>query len=129
VQDNWKATPRLLLSAGLRWDPFFPYTDSEGRVACFVPGAQSVRFPNAPVGMLFGGKITIQDARNHPFITIRKTSDPGWASLIGLQKTAIRVFAAEPVITTRLRTQLPSRMWLAFRRLLLLSTWPPAGLM
>lgn len=56
VQDNWKATPRLLLTAGLRWDPFFPYTDSEGRVACFVPGAQSARFPNAPVGMLFGGK-------------------------------------------------------------------------
>jgi outer membrane receptor protein involved in Fe transport len=56
VQDDWKATPRLLLSAGLRWDPFFPYTDSDGRVACFVPGAQSLRFPNAPVGMLFGGK-------------------------------------------------------------------------
>jgi len=56
VQDNWKATSRLLLSAGLRWDPFFPYTDSDGRVACFVPGAQSQRFPNAPVGMLFGGK-------------------------------------------------------------------------
>jgi len=55
VQDNWKATPRLLLSAGLRWDPFFPYTDSEGRVACFVPGAQSIRFPNAPMDMLFGG--------------------------------------------------------------------------
>jgi outer membrane receptor protein involved in Fe transport len=56
VQDNWKATSRLLLTAGLRWDPFFPYTDSEGRVACFVPGAQSQRFPTAPVGMLFGGK-------------------------------------------------------------------------
>jgi len=56
VQDNWKATPRLLLTVGLRWDPFFPYTDSEGRVACFVPGAQSQRFPTAPVGMLFGGK-------------------------------------------------------------------------
>ena len=55
VQDSWKATSRLLVTAGLRWDPFFPYTDSEGRVACFVPGAQSQRFPNAPVGMLFGG--------------------------------------------------------------------------
>ena len=55
MQDSWKATPRLLLTAGLRWDPFFPYTDSEGRVACFVPGAQSQRFPTAPVGMLFGG--------------------------------------------------------------------------
>jgi hypothetical protein len=55
VQDSWKVNPRLLLTGGLRWDPFFPYTDSLGRVACFVPGAQSTRYPNAPVGMLFGG--------------------------------------------------------------------------
>ncbi|MFT4112605.1 TonB-dependent receptor domain-containing protein [Silvibacterium sp.] len=55
VQDNWHATRRLTISAGLRWDPFFPYTDSEGRVACFVPGAQSTRFPNAPAGLIFGG--------------------------------------------------------------------------
>lgn len=55
-QDNWKATPRLTLSAGLRWDPFFPYTDTLGRVACFVPGAgPSTRYPNAPAGLLFGG--------------------------------------------------------------------------
>ncbi|MBT9332608.1 TonB-dependent receptor [Paracidobacterium acidisoli] len=54
-QDNWHATPRLTLSFGLRWDPFVPYTDSEGRVACFVPGAKSTRFPNAPVGLIFGG--------------------------------------------------------------------------
>jgi len=56
VQDNWHATSRLTVSAGVRWDPFFPYTDSEGRVACFVPGAQSTRYPNAPQDLLFGGK-------------------------------------------------------------------------
>lgn len=56
VQDNWHATKRLTVSAGVRWDPFFPYTDSEGRVGCFVPGAQSTRYPNAPQGLLFGGK-------------------------------------------------------------------------
>ncbi|MGO8787632.1 MAG: TonB-dependent receptor domain-containing protein [Terriglobia bacterium] len=55
VQDDWRATPRLTLSGGLRWDPFFPYQDSEGRVGCFVPGAQSQRYPNAPVGLIFGG--------------------------------------------------------------------------
>jgi hypothetical protein len=55
VQDNWHATPRLTVTAGIRWDPFFPYTDSEGRVACFVPGAQSARFPNAPQDLIFGG--------------------------------------------------------------------------
>ena len=55
AQDNWHATPRLTVSAGLRWDPFFPYTDSEGRVGCFVPGAQSTRYPNSPQNLIFGG--------------------------------------------------------------------------
>ncbi|MGD0414278.1 MAG: TonB-dependent receptor [Terriglobales bacterium] len=56
VQDDWKATPRLTLSAGLRWDPWIPSKDSLGRVACFDPGApQSVRYPNAPPGLLYGG--------------------------------------------------------------------------
>ena len=55
AQDNWHATPRLTVSAGLRWDPFIPYTDSKGRVGCFVPGAQSVRYPNAPQDLIFGG--------------------------------------------------------------------------
>src|ERR1019366_2458254 len=55
IQDDWRATRRLRVSAGLRWDPFFPYTDSLGRVACFEPGQQSTRYPNAPKGLLFGG--------------------------------------------------------------------------
>jgi len=55
VQDNWHATPRLTVNGGLRWDPFIPYKDSEGRVGCFVPGAQSVRYPNSPAGLIFGG--------------------------------------------------------------------------
>jgi len=55
VQDNWRATHRLTLNMGLRWDPWFPYKDSQGRVACFQPGKQSTRFPNAPLGLIFGG--------------------------------------------------------------------------
>jgi hypothetical protein len=55
VQDDWHVTPRFTASAGLRWDPFLPYKDSEGRVGCFVPGAQSLRYPNAPTGLIFGG--------------------------------------------------------------------------
>ena len=55
VQDNWRATSRLTINMGLRWDPWFPYKDSQGRVACFEPGEQSTRFPNAPLGLLFGG--------------------------------------------------------------------------
>jgi hypothetical protein len=57
VQDDWKATPRLALSAGLRWDPWIPSKDSLGRVACYEGTAvQSLRYPNAPPGLLYGGK-------------------------------------------------------------------------
>lgn len=55
VQDNWRATQRLTLNLGVRWDPYFPYYDREGRVVCFQPGARSRRYPNAPAGMLYGG--------------------------------------------------------------------------
>lgn len=55
VQDNWRINPRLTLNLGLRWDPYFPFTEQRGRIVCFRPGARSARFPNAPVGMLFGG--------------------------------------------------------------------------
>jgi hypothetical protein len=55
VQDNWRATQRLTLNLGLRWDPFVPYTETKGRVTCFVPGEKSSRYPNAPAGLIFGG--------------------------------------------------------------------------
>ena len=53
IQDDWRASSRLTLSGGLRWDPYFPYTDSEGRLPCFERGKQSQRYPNAPLGLLF----------------------------------------------------------------------------
>ncbi len=54
-QDNFKVRKDLVLSYGLRWDPFSPFTDQLGRSECFVPGAQSTRFTNAPVGYLYSG--------------------------------------------------------------------------
>ncbi len=55
AQDNWRLNPRLTFNLGLRWEPYFPYTELKGRIVCFQPGAQSGRYPNAPVGMIFGG--------------------------------------------------------------------------
>ena len=55
AQDKWQATSRLTLTAGLRWTPYLPYTDSKNRLPCFRPGQRSTRYPNAPLGLLFAG--------------------------------------------------------------------------
>ena len=55
AQDNIRVNSKLHIEMGLRWDPYFPYTEEKGRVVCYAPGQKSSRFPNAPVGMLFGG--------------------------------------------------------------------------
>ena len=56
AQDNWRVTDRLTLDLGLRWDPWLPFYDRDGRVLCWVPGGgTSVRYPNAPAGLLYGG--------------------------------------------------------------------------
>jgi hypothetical protein len=57
AQDNWRVSRRLAVNLGLRWDPYPPPYDREGRVVCFQPlsGQTSRRYPKAPVGMLYGG--------------------------------------------------------------------------
>ncbi len=55
VQDNWRVNQDLTLNLGVRWDPYLPYYDREGRVVCFQPGQQSTRYPNAPPGLTYGG--------------------------------------------------------------------------
>jgi hypothetical protein len=55
AQDQFKLRPTVMLTAGLRWDPNYPLTIASGRGAAFVPGQQSTRYPNAPLGLVFIG--------------------------------------------------------------------------
>ncbi len=61
AQDNFRVNRKLSLNLGLRWDPFFPYTDTEGHLAGFRPGQQSRVYVNAPRGVLYPGDAGFPD--------------------------------------------------------------------
>jgi len=62
VNDEFRVTPNLTLTLGLRWAPDIAPVSAGGRGAAFVAGQQSVRFPNAPLGLVFPGDHGVNDA-------------------------------------------------------------------
>jgi outer membrane receptor protein involved in Fe transport len=40
-EDRFRATDRLTLTAGIRWDPYWPFHALGGRIECFRPNEQS----------------------------------------------------------------------------------------
>ncbi len=54
-QDQYHVSRSFTVTAGLRWEPTLPAVIAGGHGAAFVPGQQSQRFPNAPLGLVFIG--------------------------------------------------------------------------
>jgi hypothetical protein len=74
VQETYHATKKLVLSAGVRWDPEFVPTDYFGRGSTFsmpdfLNNVHSSVFPNAPAGSFFYGDAGIPKnmTRNSPW--------------------------------------------------------------
>jgi hypothetical protein len=60
IQDGWKLTRRLTLDFGVRYEPFLPWHELQGRMGSFFPtlwaaGTHSAKYPLAPAGLLFAG--------------------------------------------------------------------------
>jgi hypothetical protein len=60
IQDAWKASPKLTLNYGLRWEPYFPLTNDDDHVLIFDPARfaanqHSTVYVNAPAGLIFPG--------------------------------------------------------------------------
>ncbi|MEO7145519.1 MAG: TonB-dependent receptor [Bryobacteraceae bacterium] len=88
AQDNWRVNQKLTLNLGVRWDPYFPYTDSENRIPCYLPGQKSQRYPNAPAGLVYAGDSGCPSGGTHG-ITGNFAPRLGFAYRLG-QNTVIR---------------------------------------
>lgn len=54
-EDRFRATSKLTVTAGIRWDPYWPFHAEDGRMQCFQPGVQSHVYVNAPTGLTYPG--------------------------------------------------------------------------
>jgi len=66
VQDEWRVRPNLTLSLGLRYEYSTPKIDTKGRTFSIIPGDQSTRFPDAPLGLVFPGDAGAPAGANFP---------------------------------------------------------------
>jgi hypothetical protein len=55
AQDTWQITPRITLTAGVRYEITTPLVWTLNYIASFEKNVQSTTYPNAPKGLLFYG--------------------------------------------------------------------------
>ena len=102
AQDSWKATDRLTVNYGVRWDRMRPWSEKFNQLQTLVKGEQSQVFPGAPQGLVFPGDRGVPDslapARNDFSPRMGIAYSPGPASSEILKK----IFGAAGATSIRL---------------------------
>ena len=55
IQDDWRATPKLTINLGVRYELPFQWYQPNGQSSTFIPGHQSTKFPGAIGGLAYPG--------------------------------------------------------------------------
>ncbi|MFI5072743.1 MAG: TonB-dependent receptor domain-containing protein, partial [Terriglobales bacterium] len=66
AQDEWRVKNNLTLTLGVRYEYSSPKRDTFGRTFSIIPGLQSTRFVNAPLGLVFPGDAQVPLGSNFP---------------------------------------------------------------
>ncbi len=78
AEDEWRATSRVTLNYGLRYERINPLTEDDGRLTGFIPGRQSTVFPKAPKGLVFPGDAGIPDGIAKSFNAVMPRVGVAW---------------------------------------------------
>ena len=65
AQDEFRISSRFTLTFGLRYEVNQPFAEAHDHLAAFHPGQQSVKFPNAPVGLVYPGDAGVPRGTYH----------------------------------------------------------------
>ena len=89
-QDEFRINARLTLTYGLRYEVNQPFAEAHDHLAAFHPGQQSVKFPDAPTGLVYPGDQGVPRGTYH---TDRNNFGPRLALVfdpVGDGRTSIR---------------------------------------
>ncbi|MBV9083255.1 MAG: TonB-dependent receptor [Acidobacteriaceae bacterium] len=53
AEDSWKATPKLTLNFGVRWDYFGPFLDPTDRISTFIPSKGGIVYQGHGIGPIY----------------------------------------------------------------------------
>ena len=90
AQDEFRINARVTLTYGLRYEVNQPFAEAHDHLAAFHPGQQSVKFPNAPTGLVYPGDSGVPRGTYH---TDRNNFAPRLALVwdpVGDGRTSIR---------------------------------------